>query len=135
ITDVSFSSSQGTYDNASKTYTLNSPLNQGEEATITVTGVLSIDYEGSNVEISSVITPPSGVGDPNLSNNTNVLQVPVTKETDITVEVSSNEMTPVVGNNIIITVSAINYGPSKASGVLVTVPIPSGYTYQLDNGE
>src|SRR5690606_31219331 len=79
--------------------------------------------------------PPSGVGDPNLSNNTNVLQVPVTKETDITVEVSSNEMTPVVGNNIIITVSAINYGPSKASGVLVTVPIPSGYTYQLDNGE
>lgn len=135
ITDVSFSSSQGTYDNASKTYTLNSPLNQGEEATITVTGVLSIDYEGSNVEISSVITPPSGVGDPNLSNNTNVLQVPVTKETDITVELSSNEMTPVVGNNIIITVSATNYGPSKASGVLVTVPIPSGYTYQLDNGE
>jgi gliding motility-associated-like protein/uncharacterized repeat protein (TIGR01451 family) len=49
---------------------------------------------------------------------------------DLSVKTSSNNMAPLIGSTIVLSIDATNIGPYDATGVKVTNILQSGYTYQ-----
>src|SRR5690606_37285444 len=85
-----FDSDDGIYNNTTKVFTLDSVLNAGESAVITVTATLSPDYEEEQISYSSTVTAPQGVYDPNLDNNTNTVTVSITKQINLGIDLSAS---------------------------------------------
>ncbi|WP_198293619.1 DUF7507 domain-containing protein, partial [Algoriphagus resistens] len=53
--------------------------------------------------------------------------------TDLAISLSVNNPNPILGNNVVFTISVNNNGPNDASGVEVVALLPAGYDYQGDN--
>ncbi len=70
-----------------------------------------------------------GVTDPVPANNTATATVTPALAADIAVTKTVNIPTPVIGSNVIFTLTATNNGPGAATGVQVTDLLPSGYTF------
>ncbi|WP_035456984.1 DUF7507 domain-containing protein, partial [Algoriphagus terrigena] len=50
--------------------------------------------------------------------------------TDLALTLSVNNSNPVLGNDVVFTITVTNNGPADASGVEVSAPLPAGYDYQ-----
>ena len=72
--------------------------------------------------------------DSNLTNNYNNLTLNVHSLVDLSVNVTANDSTPTVGDEIEYTIVVVNKGPSNATGVIADDKLPDGVTYVSDNG-
>ena len=67
--------------------------------------------------------------------DTATVSVPVSVvDADLSLTKTVDNSSPNIGDNIIFTITAINNGPSNATGVVVNDLLPAGLTYVSDNG-
>ncbi|MBO9583913.1 MAG: DUF11 domain-containing protein [Flavobacterium sp.] len=100
-------------------------LADGASASITIIAtVLPSGIYDNTATISGTET------DPVLSNNESTVQpiVPIFRS-DLSVVKTVNTNSPIVGSNVIFTITATNNGPSDATGVNVAETLPAGYTF------
>ncbi|MDD3875275.1 MAG: GEVED domain-containing protein, partial [Bacteroidales bacterium] len=86
------------------------------------------------VNASGNYTNKSNIGtndqpDPDLTNNESDITPVVTPQADLSINKTVNNNTPVIGTDIVFTLSVTNYGLSDAEDVSVEDVLPAGYTY------
>jgi uncharacterized repeat protein (TIGR01451 family) len=99
------------------------PFNPGDTSTITL--VVNAVTEGTVTNSATVSTP----NETNTTDNTANDPTTITPIADFSLTKTVNVSTPIVGQNIIYTVTLTNSGPSNATGVAVTEQIPAGLTF------
>lgn len=101
----------------------------GGTATFTVNAQTRSEGFG-NLSNTVVVTPPAGIVDPDLDNNTATdIDVVSTPEADLRVTKIVDNSTPQVGGSVQFTMSVFNDGPSQAGGVVLSDVLPSGFTW------
>lgn len=103
-------------------------LNSGAVATYTVSGTLSAGASGSLTNTANIIRP-ADVSDPNPANNPSTDVAPIGQGADLAVTKTVSHPNPAEGDTITYTISITNNGPSNATGVQVSDPLPGGLTY------
>ena len=88
-----------------------------------ISGATSNTYVATNTGLYSV-TSTLACGDSVQSAPVNVVLC-----SDVSVSKTVNNSSPVIGSNVIFTITATNNGPSSVTGVSVNDILPSGYTY------
>lgn len=103
-----------------------SSLNVGETVTYTVTIAIPSSYTGQIVNTASAI---SAVQDPNSSNNTqtDIDTVNALAEIALTKAIVTAGLHR-IGDNVEFLITAVNNGPSDATGINIVDKLPSGYT-------
>ncbi|HEY1663003.1 MAG TPA: tandem-95 repeat protein [Verrucomicrobiae bacterium] len=100
-------------------------------ATTNYTLIVTVPTTGTLTNAASVTSPTP---DPNLTNNVSPpVTTTVTPSADLAVG-KSGTTTVVAGSNISYTISVTNFGPSVASGVVVTDTLPAGVTFMSASG-
>ncbi|WP_177192225.1 COG1361 S-layer family protein, partial [Chitinophaga arvensicola] len=97
-------------------------LDSGEVKSIQLTAIVNATGNYTN---TATIT--GSEYDPVTTNNTSDVTVTRVAVTDLEVLKTVDNTTPDVGATVTFTIKAINHGPSKATGVVVDDPAPSGY--------
>jgi uncharacterized repeat protein (TIGR01451 family) len=100
-------------------------LPSGTSVTFTVSGSIPLTATGS-LDNTATVTPPADTTDPVPGNNSSTDTDTSQPYADIGIVKTVNNAAPLVGNNVVYTVTATNYGPSNASGVQVTDSLPAG---------
>ncbi|MBS1789327.1 MAG: DUF11 domain-containing protein [Acidobacteria bacterium] len=121
---ASSGSSCGQANGAGSINTTVNLLNAGT-ATFTMTATLPADATASLTNTASVAIP-GGSTDPDPSNNqTSVTSTPV-PTSDLTISKTASATTIRAGDEVTYTITARNNGPSVATNVVVTDPLPAG---------
>jgi uncharacterized repeat protein (TIGR01451 family) len=137
-TYVSSTSSQGwvTNNNGTLTVTLGN-MADGATATTTVIVTVAASATGS---VTNTVTVGADQADPNLGNNTSSVTTPISvpvipqATTDLRI-VKSAQPNPVnVGGTLTYTLVVTNNSLTTATGVKVVDTLPTGFTYQTENG-
>lgn len=132
LTNVSWicsASSGSACGQASGTGSINTTVNLASAgvATFTLTATLPADATAPVTNTASV-TPPSGSTDPDTANNqTSVTSTPV-PNSDLVVTKTANVGTIRAGDEVTYTITATNNGPSVATNVVVSDPLPAEVT-------
>jgi uncharacterized repeat protein (TIGR01451 family) len=101
----------------------------GGSATFSLTGTVTPAATGTLVN-SAAVTPPSGVSDPNIADNTATDNDTLTPRADLAL-VKSDSIDPVAaGAPLVYTLQVSNLGPSASTGMTVTDTMPAGVTLQ-----
>ncbi|WP_157510274.1 Ig-like domain-containing protein [Lysobacter sp. Root559] len=79
-------------------------------------------------------TVSSTTTDPTPGNNTGTATTTPVASADLVMAKSVDNASPVVGTNVVFTLTVTNNGPSASAGVSVADLLPNGYTYVSDNG-
>ena len=103
-------------------------LPPGGIALLLVKGVVSAAATGA-VTNQATIRVPGGATDPVASNNTAVQTELVTPTADLVVTKTLDNHTPLIGDRVTFTVTVSNQGPSVATGVRLSDPVPGGLTF------
>jgi LPXTG-site transpeptidase (sortase) family protein len=106
--------------------TVNLPVGGTIVYTVTANVVAS---PNGNLVNTATVTPPNGVSDSNLSNNTATDTDIFGQAADLSLRKAASATTVSAGATISFTLTVTNTGPDAASGVQVTDQLPSGYTY------
>jgi uncharacterized repeat protein (TIGR01451 family)/gliding motility-associated-like protein len=93
--------------------------------------VVTINSEGDFINTANVSGDQS---DPNMDNNTSVVNLDPDALADVSIEKTLNNLTVDVNDNVIFTLTAANNGPGNASNVIVTDLLPDGYAYVSHSG-
>ncbi|MEJ5055186.1 T9SS type B sorting domain-containing protein [Sphingobacterium sp. MYb382] len=130
LENVRFTSTEGTYDFAKSTFTLNKDFVKGETITLVVNAkVKSSTEEGHVLNNTVTVSTPEGVEDEDLTNNDADAIAKVTRISDVKVEKTTTRMAPYIGMETNFTITVTNNGPSDASEVVVLEKLRSGYKY------
>ncbi len=114
----------------------------GSTITYLATGTISPDATGT-LSNTATVTPPASVTDPNLTNNSTTDTDTLTPQNDISVTKVDNKggssIIPstgmvVPGTSFTYTMTVSNSGPSTATNVSVSDPVPSGLTFFVWTG-
>ncbi len=103
----------------------------GGTATYTVTATINAAATGVISNTASV-TPPGGVTDPNMANNSSTDTDTLTPQANLSITKTDGFLTAVPGTAIVYTISVTNLGPSTAPNSLVADTFPaalSGVTW------
>ncbi|MDP2235546.1 MAG: LruC domain-containing protein [Bacteroidales bacterium] len=98
-------------------------LNPGQTATLSL--VARVLPNGNYVNSATV---QSELTDPNTANNTASVEIFPLKA-DLELSITADNMQPLTGSNVTLTLQVKNNGPSNASQVQVSYPFPSGLQY------
>ena len=122
---ITYTASQGTYDGAASSWTIGG-LSVGASSTLTLVASVGVSATGTLINNAYVFgdQPDS---DPN--NNHASAQTAVTPVADLAVVKSAGPSPAYAGGLLTYTIVIANNGPSPATGVTVTDPLPSGVTY------
>ena len=99
----------------------------GSTITYLVTGTISPNATGS-LSNTATVTPPAGVTDPNTGNNSATDTDTLTPQNDVSVTKTDGVTTVVPGQSTTYTITVHNGGPSTATNVIVSDPLPAGVT-------
>jgi len=69
------------------------------------------------------------------ANNSSITSITIQTESDLDLKMKIDKQQLNIGDEVVFTLSVLNYGLSEATDVVVTDLLPSGYTYVSDNGE
>jgi len=130
LTQVTFTSPDGTFDAQTQKLTLAKNLDNGAFIRLIVKGkLLASTAVGSSIVNTVDVSVPDGVTDPDLTNNHDEETILTDRNTDLVVVKTVSNAKPVVGTETTFTIKVTNNGPSDATGVKVTDVLPNGYTY------
>ncbi|MEO5724272.1 MAG: DUF11 domain-containing protein, partial [Ilumatobacteraceae bacterium] len=124
---VTYSPSAGTYDSASHDWTGFGDLVEGSTLTLTVEGIIDPAATGTMTNIVSVI-PPAFAPDTDPTNNTATDVDTLTPMATLTIDKQLSTAL-VAGKSARYDISVRNDGPSNATDVIVTDPLPAGLIY------
>jgi uncharacterized repeat protein (TIGR01451 family) len=113
--------SQGTVTAATREWAIGA-LAVGATATLLVTA--RVEEAGPLRTLASVSAADQH--DPDLSTNTAGLDLSGQPAADLQVQTTVDQRTPPVGSPVTVTVTVTNAGPTAATGVQLTVPLPAG---------
>jgi uncharacterized repeat protein (TIGR01451 family) len=134
ITGWSATFAGGASGTAAGSGTISELVNIPLGATVTYSVTLAVPAAYTGALTSSVsVSPPSGVTDPDLTNNTATDTDTQNSSTDLAITKVLDLNLPQVGASASFTLTVTNNGPSNASGVTVSDLLPAGYTYVSDN--
>lgn len=100
-------------------------------ATRTYPVVVAVDPAAGGTLINTA-TVAGNETDP-VSNNTSTVGTTVTAEADLAISKSVDNAAPLEQDQVLYTVTIVNGGPSHATGVVISDPLPVGLTYVSDN--
>jgi LPXTG-site transpeptidase (sortase) family protein len=123
LTLMSFSVTAGTYVPATGIWHIG-PLANLTSETLTIVARVNTTAPAINTATRSAGNQP----DPNAANDSASATV-TGQSADIAITKSVNNTTPDFGTNVTYTITARNNGPSTATGVQVTEPLPAGLTF------
>jgi uncharacterized repeat protein (TIGR01451 family) len=137
-TGVTFDSaiaSQGSYNDVTGVWTVGTLAVSGS-ATLTIDATVDTGTEGDTITNTACVTSLDQVDPDQIDCDDAVLTVddPQVDESDIQVEKTASTAGPLVGATFTYTLTATNNGPDDATGVTVEDLMPTGVTYQSDNG-
>ncbi|MCL1918088.1 MAG: isopeptide-forming domain-containing fimbrial protein [Peptococcaceae bacterium] len=98
-------------------------LAPGQSVQILVTGIVNTFASGILSNNASVFSPTA---DPDLSNNTAALDIPIEKSADISVVKTGSPAQATAGGLVTYTLVVSNAGPSDAQNVILTDGLPAG---------
>ncbi|MEG3790167.1 Ig-like domain-containing protein [Lysobacter sp. CCNWLW3] len=98
--------------------------------TITVTGTATTPGAITN---TATVAAPAGANDPTPGNNSSSASTTIAAQADLAITKGVSNATPIIGTNIVFTLTVSNNGPSDAAAVSVADLLPNGYTYVSDN--
>jgi gliding motility-associated-like protein/uncharacterized repeat protein (TIGR01451 family) len=136
---VNFSSSAGLYNDATGLWDVGTVDNGTSESLIIDAIVLPTgDYFNiAQVTASDLPDPDSAPnnddGDQSEDDEDNAVVVPVSAVSDLSLTKNVNNLTPLVGSQVIFTIQIANAGPQSASSIVVNDDLPAGYTYVSHN--
>ena len=126
----------GTYDNVTGIWDVLAIVNGATSslqisATVNATGVY---VNTAELTASPNFDPDSTPGNGILAEDDmdSVTPVPVAVS-DVELTKVVDNATPLVGSNVVFTITVVNNGPSEATGIEVTDLLPTGYTYVSDD--
>lgn len=128
FTYSSSSPSVGNYDSSTGVWSIGD-LSNGSSETITITATVNSSGNYTNSAIVSSTT-----NDSNSVNNTVSQTITPGAISNLSITKTINNAHPYVGGLVEFTLTARNYGPNNATNVSVLDQLPSGYTYDSDNG-
>ena len=99
----------------------------GSSVTYVQSGTIPASASGT-ISNTATVTPPNGVTDPNVANNSATDISTITFQADLTMSVDDNKTTYTPGQGDTYTIVARNNGPSDVTGVGVTDIFPSVFT-------
>jgi uncharacterized repeat protein (TIGR01451 family) len=123
---VSFQSSlasQGSYDSTTNTWTVGS-VGVGATQTLTITVLVT----SPNPQANTASISHSDQFDPDTANNSDTASIDPL-QADLLLTKFVNDPTPNVGDTVNFTINLTNNGPSSATNVMVTDPLPAGLTF------
>ncbi|HJP96523.1 MAG TPA: hypothetical protein VJ843_04075 [Candidatus Saccharimonadales bacterium] len=102
-------------------------ITSGNQATITLTVSVEPSATG-NLDNTATVAAPTGVNDPDTSNNSSTATNTVVASADLSIS-KTHTGNFKAGNNGVFTITATNNGPSDASTATITDTLPAGLTY------
>ena len=135
-TFISATPSNGVYEPLNGSWAIGNLAN-GVTETIAITATVLANGTYTNTAELTDLTEFDIDSEPANNDNTEddqetIAPVPV-QVSDLELTKVVNSQTPLVGDEVIFTLSLFNNGPSNASGVTVVDILPDGYTYISDN--
>ena len=125
LTLVTATPSQGTtYDAGTGAWTIG---NLALSASATLTLVASVNTTG--VLVNEARKTAQNEVDPNPLNDVAEAQINAIATADIGIGKAISTQAPAVGGDVTFTVTATNFGPSPATGVVITDPLPASLTF------
>ena len=119
-------------DNSNGTVTCDiGTLASGASTSVTVRTRTTAAIAGTTVGNLASVT--GNELDPNPSNNQATATVDVQPLVDLALKKVASSMSPVAGGTVTYTLSLVNNGPSTATGVKVTDPLPAGLSFAAAN--
>src|SRR5438552_3043225 len=94
-------------------------LISGSTVTFTATGTLSINASGT-LSNTATVTPPGGITDPNLANNSATDTDTIIPAADLSITKTDGQTTVLPGQPITYTIVASNAGPTELTGATVS---------------
>ncbi|WP_441788403.1 LPXTG cell wall anchor domain-containing protein [Leifsonia sp. 2MCAF36] len=124
------SSGTGTYDSATGVWSVGNLAN-GETKTL----ALTVRVDTTNPVTNLITASGSDLPDPTpCPGDCGTGPGPVTAvAADLTTSKTVDNPTPTLGSNVTFTLTAENAGPSNTTGVVLTDPIPAGFSYVSDD--
>jgi uncharacterized repeat protein (TIGR01451 family) len=109
-------------------------ITNGSQATITLTvSVEATASAGDSISNTATVAPPTGVNDPDTSNNSGSVSNTVDTSADLSVTKTHTGNFKAASNGTF-TIQATNNGPSDASTATITDVLPTGFTYVSATG-
>jgi uncharacterized repeat protein (TIGR01451 family) len=119
-----YTTSAGTYDPATGTW---AGLSLGPSQSVTLDLLATIDPRARGTLVNSArVDPPEGVTDPNPANDSATVSDTLEPSADLALTKTGDVDPADLGGLLTYTLTVTNNGPSAATGVVVTDPLPSG---------
>ncbi|RLK62375.1 CARDB domain-containing protein [Actinokineospora cianjurensis] len=124
VTDVQYTAPGGVSCVARSVSCTIDPLAPGASAQIVVVAAVAADFTGSSLTFTAAASSPSP--DPSTADNSASATATVTASANVGVTAALDPTALVAGSPVRVTATISNTGPSTASGVTFTLPIPAG---------
>ena len=103
-------------------------LPAGATRTITATFTVPPDYSGPS-PIENVTVASSTTVDTNTANNAAIAMTTLNRDADVEVTKTVPSSGVLVGDEIAVTITALNRGPNPATGIEITESLPAGFDF------
>ncbi|MBB6500684.1 Ig-like domain-containing protein [Pedobacter cryoconitis] len=130
FTASSYTPSTGTYTSSNGNWT-GLTLANGQSATLVIAGSLSSTVATGTLTNTATVTAPTGITDPDLTNNTATNTINTTRVMDLGVSKTASPNPAVTGQALTYTITLTNSGPSAlvaADVIQVVDNLPAGFT-------
>jgi len=104
-------------------------LPSGASTNLTINVTVDTPYAGANPLVNSATVTAVNEIDIVPGNNTGTASTTITQQADLALTKTVNVASPVVGSNVVFTITVTNNGPNQADSVQVSDRLPAGFSF------